>query len=245
MSKLLNTFKTTIRESIIIMTKDLKSYFFSPIAYIVIALFLIITGALFFPTFFIYNRAELRGFFQILPLVFALIIPAITMKLFAEERNTGAFETLLTMPVTTGDIVAGKILASTIFVIVMLIPTLMYPATISFVGELEIGPIVGGYLGAILLGSAYCAVGVFASSLTKNQIVAFIIAFVICILLSLIDKFLVFFPATVIDYIEVIGADYHFRNISKGVFDTRNIIYFLSIIAVCWFGTVKIIDERR
>jgi ABC-2 type transport system permease protein len=229
----------------IIMKKELRSYFVSPIAYIVITLFLAITGALFFPTFFLYNQAEMRMFFEILPLLFAFFVPAVTMKLFAEERNLGSFEALLTMPLKLGDIVAGKILASTVFVAIMLLPTLIYPISILFVGSLDFGPVVGGYFGAILLGATFSAVGVFASSLTRNQIVSFIVAFSLCMFLTLVDKFLVLFPSAVVSIFQNLGADYHFKSVARGVIDSRDLIYFASVIALSVFGTIRTIEERR
>jgi ABC-2 type transport system permease protein len=229
----------------IIMKKELNSYFVSPIAYIVITLFLAISGSIFFPTFFLYNQAEMRQFFEILPLLFSFFIPAVTMKLFAEERNLGSFETLLTLPFRLGDIVAGKILASTVFVAIMLAPTLIYPVSILFVGSLDFGPVVGGYFGAILLGATFSAIGVFASSFTRNQIISFIVAFSLCIFLTLIDKFLVLFPSVVVSIFQNLGADYHFRSVARGVIDSRDLIYFASVIALSVFGTVRTIEERR
>jgi len=187
----------------------------------------------------------MRQFFEILPILFAFFIPAVTMKLFAEERNIGSLEALLTMPLKLGDIVAGKILASTVFVVIMLLPTLVYPISILFVGSLDIGPVVGGYLGAILLGAAFSAIGVFTSSLTRNQIVSFIVALSICIFLTLVDKFLVLFPSVVVSIFQNIGADYHFKSIARGVVDSRDLIYFASVIALSVFGTIRTIEERR
>ncbi len=245
MNNIITSIKTNTRESLIIMKKDLNSYFTTPIAYIVIGSFLILTGIFFFMDFFIINLAELRYFFQLMPIFFAFLVPIITMRLFAEERSSGSFETLVTMPVTTGDIVAGKIMAASVFVIIMLLPTLIYPISISFISNLDIGPIIGGYLGAILLGAAYSAIGVLASSYTQNQIIAAIISIIICIFISFLGRLFYLTSFPFVKYIELIGADYHFRNIAKGVIDSRNILYFFSIIAICWFCTVKIIDERR
>ena len=129
-----------------------------------------------------------------LPIILAFVVPAITMRLFSEEFNVGSYEILLTMPVTFRDVILGKFLAGTAFVAVMLIPTLAYAVTVSFLGQLDWGPVIGGYLGAILLGGAFSAIGLFASSLTRNQIIAFIIALAICFSLTLVDKMLFFFP---------------------------------------------------
>ena len=177
-----------------IFKKEFKDYFVSPIAYIVISIFLLVTGWFFFMTFFLQNQADLRSFFSLLPFTFSFIIPAITMKLFSEELSIGTYELLYTMPVTLKDIVLGKFLAGVAFLLAIILPTLSYPVMISFMGQLDWGPVIGGYIGAILLGSTFTAVGLFASTLTKNQIIAFIVGTVICFSLTLIDKMLFFFP---------------------------------------------------
>ena len=228
-----------------IMGKEVRDYFVSPIGYIVLSLFLFVVGWLFFSTFFIFGQANLRNFFSLLPITFSFIIPAVTMRLFSEELNTGSYEILLTMPVKYTDIILGKFLAGVIFVACMLIPTFLYPITISFIGQLDWGTVVGGYIGAILLGSAYCAIGVFASSVTRNQIVAFIIGTVICFSLTLVDKMLFFVPESILKIVSNLGADYHFQNISKGVIDTRDILYFLSIIFISLYGTYLVIEEKK
>ncbi|OEU44215.1 MAG: ABC transporter [Desulfobacterales bacterium S7086C20] len=212
-----------------IFKKEFMAYFVSPIAYIVISIFLLITGWFFFTTFFLNNQANLRNFFALLPIIFSFVVPAITMRLFSEELNVGSYETLLTMPVTLRDVVAGKFLAALAFVITMLVPTVSYPITVSFLGRLDWGPVAGGYIGAILLGAAFCSIGLFASSLTRNQIIAFIIAVAICFVLTLIDKMLFFLPRSLLGFFEYLGADFHFENISKGIIDSRDILYFLSV----------------
>lgn len=225
--------------------KELRTYFTTPIAYIVITVFLAITGWLFFSTFFLYGQAEMRGFFELLPLAFAFVVPAITMRLFSEEKNTGSFEILMTLPVSTIDVLAGKILAGTVFTFIMLLPTIIYAVSISFVGEPDLGPVFGGYFGAVLLAAAFSAIGVFSSSLTKNQIVAFIIGFAICLLLTLMGKFLFFLPGSMVNVIEYIGAEYHFMNIARGIIDLQDIIYFLSVTAIAGIATHYVLEERR
>ena len=176
-----------MKQILIIAAKEYKDYFISPIAYIVIFMFLIITGWFFFSTFFIFDRADLRDFFSLLPIIFSFIIPAITMRLFSEEQNIGSYEILLTMPVSFSDIAIGKFLAATLFTVSMLVPTLSYPIFISFIGELDPGPVIGGYIGTIFLAAAYCSIGLFASCLTRNQIVAFIIGCLLCFTLTILD----------------------------------------------------------
>ncbi len=147
-----------------IFRREFKVYFISPIAYVVIAVFLILTGWLFFSTFFLYNQAQMRDFFSLLPIIFSFMIPAVTMRLFSEEFNTGSYEIIATLPLKFTDIIAGKFLAAVAFVSVALVPTLSYAIFISFLGDLDWGPVIGGYIGAVLLGGAFSAVGIFASA---------------------------------------------------------------------------------
>ena len=228
-----------------IAIKEFKDYFISPIAYIVISLFLIVTGWFFFSTFFIFGRADLRDFFSLLPIIFSFIIPAITMRLFSEEKNVGSYETLLTMPVSFTDIALGKFFAATLFTASMLLPTLSYPIFISFIGEVDPGPVIGGYIGAIFLAAAYCSLGLFASSLTRNQIIAFIIGCSLCFTLTILDKLLFFMPSKIISFVEYIGANSHFTNISRGVIDSRDILYFVSVIFIFIFSTYIVMHEKN
>ena len=228
-----------------IFKKEFKSYFVSPIAYIVIGIFLLVTGWFFFTPFFLLNQANLRNFFALLPVVFSFVVPAVTMRLFSEELSVGSYEILLTMPVTILDIVLGKFLASVVFVAAMLIPTVAYPITVSFLGQLDWGPVVGGYIGAVLLGGAFSAIGLFASSLTRNQIIAFIVGMAICFGLTLIDKVLFFLPQSLLGILGYLGADFHFQNISKGIVDSRDILYFFSVCFVGLYGTHLAMQEKR
>jgi ABC-2 type transport system permease protein len=227
-----------------IFRKEFNTYFLTPIAYIVISIFLIVTGWFFFSTFFLYNQASMRSFFAMMPIIFSFVAPAVTMRLFSEELNVGSYELLLTMPVTIRQVVLGKFLAGSIFMAMMLLPTISYPLTISFLGDLDWGPVLGGYIGACLLAGSYCAVGVFASSLTRNQIIAFIIGLAICFGLTMLDKILFFMPETLLDLFSYLGADTHFANIAKGIIDTRDLLYFLSVIFVGLYATHLSIEER-
>ncbi len=227
-----------------IFRKEFSAYFISPIAYIVISIFLLVTGWFFFATFFLFNQANLRTFYTLLPVVFAFVIPAITMRLISEELNIGSDEILLTMPVTYGDVILGKFLASVALIMAMLIPTLAYPLTVSFMGQLDWGPVVGGYVGAVFLGAAFSAVGLFASALTRNQIIAFIIGLAICSMLTLIDKMLFFLPQSLLGVFSYLGADFHFQNIAKGIIDSRDILYFISVCFVGLFGAHIALNQK-
>ncbi|RMF92277.1 MAG: ABC transporter [Candidatus Schekmanbacteria bacterium] len=227
-----------------VFKKEFKTYFVSPIAYIVITIFLALSGWFFFSTFFIYNQAELRSFFSLLPLMFSFFIPAVTMKLFSEEFNTGSYELLLTMPLSTKDVVIGKFLAAEAFVFIMLLPTISYGIFISLLGDLDWGTVIGGYVGALFLAAAFSAIGLFASSLTRNQIIAFIIAMAICFFLTLIDKILFFIPSLLLGLFQFLGADYHFQNISRGIVDSRDLLYFVSVCFIMLYATTLIVEEK-
>ncbi len=229
-----------------IFKKEFKAYFFSPIAYIVISVFLIIVGWLFFSTFFLDRQANMTRFFSLLPVAFAFVVPAITMRLFSEEINIGSYEILLTMPVTFRDIIVGKFLAAVGFIGVMLVPTLFYALSITFLGKLDWGPVIGGYLGAILLGATYCSIGILASSITRNQVVAFIIGMAVCLALTLFIDFMLFFlPSFLVGIFQFLSANYHFKNIAKGVIDLRDILYFVSVSFVVLYGTNLIMQRNK
>ena len=227
--------------AIIIMKRELKAYFASPVAYLVSALFLIISGIFFYfgfaylyGGFFLMDRAELRAFFSALPLILSCFIPALTMRLFAEEKRAGSIETLMTLPVTELDVVTGKYLASFIGTLIMLLPTLLFIIPAEVFGSPDYGPIIGGYVGAIFL----CAS--FTSAITKNQIIAFLAGIAICIVLSLIDYLLMFLPSSLSAILGFLSAKSHFTSVSRGIIDTRDFIYFISLTALFFAATVKV-----
>lgn len=229
----------------VIAKRELASYFSSPAAYIVTGLFLIISGVLFFSVFFLQRRAELRNFFGLLPVLFSFFIPAITMRLFSEEKNSGSIETLLTLPVTEPTVVFGKFLAGLVSAVAMICPTIFYVITAYIFGTPDAEPVVGGYIGAIFLCAAFSSIGVFASCLTKNQIIAFFVAFIICISLTMIDSFLVFLPSVIVGFFSAISANAHFSSISRGIIDSRDLIYFISITLIFILLSIMHEDSER
>ena len=229
----------------ILLKRELFTWFNSFVAWLLTGLFLISTGLLFFSTFFIRQVATLRYFFSLLPILFSFFIPAITMRLFAEESRSGSLETLMTLPVSSAQVVAGKYLAAFISSAVMLLPTLSYAFTAKMFGSPDIGPIIGGYLGALFLAASFSAIGIFASASSKNQIVAFFIGFAICIILSIIDNFLVLLPAGITSFLTFFSANTHFESISKGIIDSRDLLYFISITIIFLGLTVKTEEGRR
>jgi ABC-2 type transport system permease protein len=234
-----------MRHALTIGRREFNAYFTAPIAYIVIAIFLLVTGWFFFSTFFLLNQANLRNFFGLLPIIFAFVVPAVTMRLFAEEFHIGSYETLLTLPVGFDDVVLGKFSAACAFVAAMLLPTLAYPVTVAALGALDWGPVIGGYLGAVLLGAAFAAVGLFASALTRNQIVAFIIGLAICFGLTLVDQMAFFLPQVFASTLTYLAADVHFQNVARGVVDTRDLIYFLSVCFIGLYATHLALSSRN
>jgi ABC-2 type transport system permease protein len=230
-----------------IFWKEFRGYFNSPIAYIFIISFLVFTSWLFFKGFFLMNQSSLRSFFSILPWVFLFLAPAVTMRSWAEEKKLGTIELLMTLPVKDYEVVLGKFLASFIFLIVTLLCSIPLPLTVMLVGNPDIGPIWGGYLGAFLMGGAYLAIGCFASSLTENQIVAFILAIFLSFALLIIGENLVIMnlPAALVPVFTFLGLGAHFESIGRGVIDSRDIIYYISIIGFFLFLNGLSVESRK
>ena len=227
-----------------IFKKELRAYFTSPVAYIVIAVFLAICGWFFSTSLFVVGQASLRNVFQIIPFVLTFFVPAITMRLISEERKSGTFELLSTMPVSDFEIVLGKYLAALVLLAAALACTLTYAITVRALGPADVGVMFAGYIGLLLLGAAYLAIGMLASSLTENQIVAFIIAFSIIFVLSLVDKVLLFVPAKLASLFEYLSAEYHFNNIARGVLDSRDLVYYASIIVLGLYFAGRALQRR-
>jgi len=167
------------------------------------------------------------------------------MRLISEEKRSGTIELLLTLPVKDHEIILGKFLAGLILISVAVILTLVYTLTLSGLGDLDAGSVVAGYLGLIFLGATYLSVGVFTSSLTQNQIVAFITSFLIIFVLFMLNKVLIFVPSFLASFFEYLSVDYHFSNISRGVIDSRDVIYYLSIIFLFLFLSVRALESRK
>ena len=228
-----------------IFKRELHSYFTSPIAYVVITVFLLISGWFFSSNLFLMNQASLRTAFSIIPLIFIFFVPAITMRLISEEKKSGTIELLVTMPIKDHEIVLGKYFAALVLLVVALAFTLIYAISLAFLGNLDAGPTIGGYIGLVFMGGTYLALGLFASSLTENQIVAFIISFLIIFVLFMLDKVLFFVPSGLTTIFEYLSIDYHFNNISRGVIDSRDVIYYLSVIVLGLVLASRMIERRK
>ena len=219
-----------------ILRKEINSFFASPIGYLVIGIFLVLNGLflwLFKGEFNIldYGFADLSLFFLLAPWILIFLIPAVTMRSFSDEKKQGTLELLLTKPISHFNIVLGKYFGAFILILIALLPTLIYIYTIyqlgNPVGNLDMGSTLGSYFGLLFLVAAYTAIGVFASSLSDNQIVAFISAVLICFLFYIGFEGIADFTSS--DFIDQLGMSSHFKSMSRGVLDTRDIVYFISI----------------
>ena len=224
--------------------RELHAYFDGPAAYVVLSVFLAITGWFFGNALFLQNLASLRSVFSIAPFIFLFFVPALTMSSFAEERRAGTLELLLTFPVRDWQVIAGKLLAVALFLLIAIALTAFYAFTLSLLGDLDFGATVGGYLGLFLLGTTYGAIGIFASSLTRNQIVAFILGFAIIFALFLLDKVTDFVPGWLGSVMQYLGADFHYQNLMRGVIDTRDVLYYLSMTAFAFLLTGYTLAKR-
>jgi ABC-2 type transport system permease protein len=228
-----------------IYRREIRSYFNSPVAYVVIVVFLAIVGWYFSNNLFLLNTASMRIVFELVPLVFLFFVPAVTMRLLAEEKKSGTLELLTTKPVRDVEIVLGKFLAAWTLLAATLAPTLIYLVTLMFLGNPDLGPVVAGYLGLMLTGGVYIAVGIFASSLTENQIVAFLIGLVIVLAFFLADKVLLYVPGFLAPTVEYMGIDYHFSSIARGVIDSRDLVYFASVLGFSLMMATASLERRK
>lgn len=226
--------------------KELMSYFNSPIAYIFIGVFLVVGNWLFFKNFFLVGQDTMRDYFSLLPWIFLFLSPALTMRLWAEEKKSGTIEFLLTLPVTDWQVVLAKFFGSLAFMFIALLLTITIPISLAAIGNVDFGPIIGGYLGALLLGGSYLALGLFISSLTKNQIIAFVLGIMVCFAAFIVgaDFVLVGAPQFIAPYMAFLGLGSHFNNIAKGVIDTKDIIYYLSFIFLFLWLNARTIESR-
>ena len=226
--------------------KELKSYFNSPMAYIFLVIFAVINGYFFTRTFFLFDQSDMRSLFNIIPLVYLFFIPAVTMSLIAREKNLGTMEVISTLPLKDIDFVAGKFLAAFSLVLTGLLVTLIHFFTLTQVGtNVDYGAVFTGYIGLALAGAVYSSVGTFTSSITDNQVVAFIIGIFIVLVFFLMDKMLMFVPVYLTGIIQYMSVDYHLSNISRGVIDSRNLVYFTSVVGFFLFMTVRILEMRN
>jgi ABC-2 type transport system permease protein len=239
-----------------IFQKEINTFFSSLIGYIVIAVFLILTGLLLwvFPdtSLLEQNFATLDQLFDLAPMIFMFLIPAVTMRTFSEEHQTGTIEFLTTKPLRDWEIIGGKYLACVLLVAFALLPTLIYYATMhqlgSPKGNLDSGAIAGSYIGLLLLGAVFVAIGLFASSVTNNQIIAFLLAALLCFFVHWGFDFVSRLPIFIgngDDIVQMFGVDYHYRSISRGIIDSSDVVYYGSVIALFLLLTRFVLEKRK
>ncbi|HXS54936.1 MAG TPA: gliding motility-associated ABC transporter permease subunit GldF [Hanamia sp.] len=237
-----------------IAKKELHQFFSSLTGYLTIILFLLVNALYLFvlkdSNIFDFGYATLINFFELAPWVFIFLIPALAMRSFSDEFKTGTFETLQTRPLTKWQIVWGKYLSIIVVLIIALLPTLLYVFTIhslSSAGGIDGGGITGSYIGLCLLAAVFAAISIWCSSLTSNSVIAFLVSAFACLILyfgfGAISKLPVF-SGNADYYIEMLGIDFHYQSISRGVIDTRDVIYFLSIIFLFLFATQKNLNKK-
>ena len=236
--------------------KEIKSYLSSLIGYVFIGVFLIIAGLFIwvFPNInnILYaNVATLQGLFNTSKFLFLFLVPAITMRTFAEEKRSGTLELLLTKPFTDAQIIAAKFLASLTLLVIALLPTLLYAISVYNLGNppgnIDLGSTWGSYLGLIFLGATFISIGIFASSITSNQIVAFVVAAPLCFIMHFGFEFIYDFEilGNMGFFIKTLGIDYHYNSISRGVIDTRDLLYFVSVVLIFLIATRVTLISRK
>jgi ABC-2 type transport system permease protein len=235
-----------MQNTLTIAGRQFRSYFNGPAAYIVAAIVLGLVGAIFWYYFFLIGRTSAREMFMWMGRLMVLAAPAISMGLLAEERRSGTLELLITMPVREVEVIVGKYLGALGLVAVIIGLTIVHPIAVSTVGDLAWGPVAGGYVGLFLSAAAMLAIGVMASSWTENQLVAFFVSFFLLIMLTWIPLiFERFFTGWMADVIQVVSFDSHLESMAKGVVDTRDIIFFFTIIIVSLMIAFRALERRR
>ena len=236
-----------------IFRRELGAYFSTPLAYVFIVIFLALTGAVtfFFGAYFERGQADLQPFFSFHPWLYLFLIPAVGMRLWAEERKTGTIELLMTLPVSTTEAVLGKFLASWVFTGIALALTFPIWITVNYLGSPDNGVVVSGYFGSFLMAGAFLAISCFVSALTRNQVIAFVTAAALCFLFMMtglemvLASFKGWAPDFVVDLVASLSFLTHFDGIMKGVIDLRDLIYLVSAMVVFLFANVIVIDVRK
>ena len=235
-----------MNNTLTIFYRELRSFFDSPMAYVFLVVFALLNGWFFTTTFFLYGQSDLRTLFNIVRLVYLFFIPGITMGLISREKGLGTIEIISTLPIDDRDIVVGKYLSAVALIAIALLTTSLHFITLSSFGNsIDYGAVFTGYLGLLLVGSVYASVGMFSSAVTDNQVISFIVGIAIIFVFWLFDKVLIFMPDLLAGTIQYLSVEYHLSNISRGVIDTRNLIYFGSVIGFFLFLTTRLVESRR
>jgi ABC-2 type transport system permease protein len=225
--------------------RQFRSYFNGPIAYIVVSVFLLVLGFLFWQTFFLNERATAREMFNYFSLINYFALPAVTMGLLAEEKRTGTIELLITMPVTDAQVILGKFFGVLGLYLVMMLLTLPYVFSIASLGDLDGGPVFAGYIGLLLQGMALIGIGLACSSFTDNQLIAFFAALAFSVFFFLVDKFLPLMPRGLQPILEFISFDSHLNLMRRGVIAVRDTLFFLSVSGLAVLIAFRSLESRR
>jgi ABC-2 type transport system permease protein len=238
-----------VNNVVAVLRKELRTYFNSPIAYIAVLFFLVFTSVWLFyiQQFVAQDVASLRIYFAVMPLVFIVLLPAITMRIWAEENKLGTVELLLTLPFREGELVVGKFLGSFFILFIMILLTVPVPLTVTRLGSFERGEIVGQYIGLLLLGGAGIAVGLFISSVSTNQITAFIVSVVVLLFLTIVNRInsIAPVPPGLAEMFNYFSLDYHFQGFIKGLIDSRDVVYYLLLAFVFLYMNMKVLVFRK
>jgi ABC-2 type transport system permease protein len=234
-----------IRNTLAIAEREIRSYFVSPVAWVVTAVMIAMWGFLFGIIIPGSRQADLRPVLNNFSVTFLLAGPLLTMRLLAEEARTGTLELLMTQPLREIELVLGKYLGSVAFLIFMLTMTLYFPVLLQIFGNPDKGPMIGGYLGVLLQGMAFLAIGLMASSLTQNQIIAAAVTFVTLLMLWLSDALSRTFTGLAGQVASYVSITKRFEDMPRGVIDTKDIIFFVTLIIACLFITTQIVSARR
>jgi ABC-2 type transport system permease protein len=241
----MNSFKAVFK-------RELKSYFATPLAYVFLVIFLFFSGYLTFKQgFYEVRQADMRTFFMNLPLLFVFMVPAVAMRLWAEERKVGSIELLFTLPITIRQAVLGKFFAAWLFLAIALGLTFPMVMTVSYLGDPDVGLIITGYIGSILMAGGFLAIGCFFSAVSKNQVISFVLSVVVCAILvyagmpTTMNYLSTFMPAGLVSAVEGMSFQGHFESIQKGVLEFKDLAYFVLIIVGWVAASTIVLDERK
>ncbi len=230
---------------LILARKELMTLLNMPTTYVITVAFLLVTGWLFVSPLFLMNQSALDGFLRPLPLIFTFLVPALTMRSFAEEWKAGTIEYLCTLPIEDHEIVIAKYLASMGMIGVLLLFTLCYPAVLLVVGRPDPGQMIGAYVAILGLASFFAAIGLWASSFTRNQVVAFIVGFFVCFLFFLLGRIADFLPGMLSSFVRTLSVETHFDALARGVLDSRDLLYWVSGTAFFLIWTHSVLQSKK
>ena len=239
-----------MRETAIVFRREFKSYFLSPIAYLIGAVFLTYGGWAFFRVVFLegsYIEARMNQYFAELPFYFLLLAPALTMRAWSEERKLGTLELLLTFPAKNSQLILGKFFAALAFLTLLLILTLTYPLTLATYADLDWGPVLGGYIGAFLLAGAYLSVGLFCSSISKDQIIALVISLTVLAAFYMMGRpdYIMFLPDWLARPLSALSLQTAFLSVARGVIDSRDVIYYLGFTGLFLYLNSVVLQAKK